>query len=109
MITDLRSFLKVSCHTKFRFAEREAQCILGECGPLRCVQQKSFLLFFADLVCVIKGWGPENLPKKINFSRLKPISDSNSHTVYYTYVIEKKKKKSFVSYILSMIISFYRS
>ena len=34
MITDLRSFLKVSCHTKFRFAEREAQCILGECGPL---------------------------------------------------------------------------
>ena len=23
--------LKVSCHTKF--AEREAQCILGECGP----------------------------------------------------------------------------
>ena len=27
-------FLKVSCHTKFRFAEREAQCILGECGPL---------------------------------------------------------------------------
>ena len=27
--------LKVSCHTKFRFAEREAQCILGECGPLR--------------------------------------------------------------------------
>ena len=35
MITDLRSFLKVSCHTKFRFAECEAQCILGECGPLR--------------------------------------------------------------------------
>ena len=34
MITDLGSFLKVSCHTKFRFAEREAQCILGECGPL---------------------------------------------------------------------------
>ena len=34
MITDLRSILKVSCHTKFRFAEREAQCILGECGPL---------------------------------------------------------------------------
>ena len=34
MITDLRSFLKVSCHTKLRFAEREAQCILGECGPL---------------------------------------------------------------------------
>ena len=25
-------FLKVSCHTKFRFAEREAQCILSECG-----------------------------------------------------------------------------
>ena len=25
---------KVSCHTKFRFAEREAQSILGECGPL---------------------------------------------------------------------------
>ena len=34
MITDLVSFLKVSCHTKFRFAEREAQCILSECGPL---------------------------------------------------------------------------
>ena len=34
MITDLRSFLKVSCQTKFRFAEREAQCILGHCGPL---------------------------------------------------------------------------
>ena len=32
---DKRScFLKVSCHTKFRFAEREAQCILGEYGPL---------------------------------------------------------------------------
>ena len=29
---DNRSFLKVSCHTKFKFAEREAQCILGECG-----------------------------------------------------------------------------
>ena len=27
-------FLKVSCHTKFRFSEREAQCILRECGPL---------------------------------------------------------------------------
>ena len=46
MITDLRSFLKVSCHTKFRSAEREAQCILGECAPLmafyivgpKCVQ-----------------------------------------------------------------------
>ena len=37
MITDLRSFeSRVSCHTKFRFAEREAQCILGECGPLKC-------------------------------------------------------------------------
>ena len=35
MITDLRSFLKVSCHTKFRFAELEAQCILGERGPLK--------------------------------------------------------------------------
>ena len=33
MITDLRSFLKVSCHTKFRFAECKAQCILG--GPLK--------------------------------------------------------------------------
>ena len=28
-------FLKVSCHPKFRFAEREAKCILGECGPLK--------------------------------------------------------------------------
>jgi len=26
--------LKVSCHTKFRVAERQAQCILGERGPL---------------------------------------------------------------------------
>ena len=34
MITDLRSFLKVLCHTKFKLAEREAQCILGEYGPL---------------------------------------------------------------------------
>ena len=34
MITDLRSFLKVSCRTKFRFDEPEAQRILGECGPL---------------------------------------------------------------------------
>ena len=33
MITDLRS-LKVSCHTNFRVAEREAQCILSEFGPL---------------------------------------------------------------------------
>ena len=33
--SDLKSFLKVSCHTKFRFAERKAQCILGECGPLK--------------------------------------------------------------------------
>ena len=32
MITDLE-VLKVSCHTKFIFAEREAQCSLGECGP----------------------------------------------------------------------------
>ena len=35
MITDLRSFLKVLCHTKFRFAECEVQCILGERGPLK--------------------------------------------------------------------------
>ena len=28
-------FLKVSCHTKFRFAKREVQYILGECGPLK--------------------------------------------------------------------------
>ena len=34
MITDLWSCLKASFHTKFRFAEREAQCIFGECGPL---------------------------------------------------------------------------
>ena len=33
-MTDLRSFLKFSCHKRFRFAEREVQCILGECGPL---------------------------------------------------------------------------
>ena len=32
---DIRScFLKVSCHKKFKFAKGEAQCILGECGPL---------------------------------------------------------------------------
>ena len=35
MITDLRSF-ESFVHTKFRFAEREEQCILGECGPLKC-------------------------------------------------------------------------
>ena len=38
MITDLRSFLKVSCHAKFRFPEREGQCILGECGPLKSIE-----------------------------------------------------------------------
>ena len=27
-------FLKALCHAKFRFAEREAKCILGERGPL---------------------------------------------------------------------------
>ena len=27
---DILEVLKVSCHTKFRFAERKAQCILGE-------------------------------------------------------------------------------
>ena len=35
MITDHRSFLKVSSHMKFRFAEREAQCIIDECGLLK--------------------------------------------------------------------------
>ena len=34
IITDLGSFLKVSYHTKLRFAERKAQCIFSECGPL---------------------------------------------------------------------------
>ena len=34
-------FLKVSCHTKFRFAEREAQRILVECGPLTGKKSKS--------------------------------------------------------------------
>ena len=34
MKKDDNSFLKVSCHTKFKFAEREAQCILGACGPV---------------------------------------------------------------------------
>ena len=47
--------LKVSCHTKFRFAEREAQCILDECGPLKnsydkiklaCTFHTSFALLF---------------------------------------------------------------
>ena len=32
--------MKVSCHTKFRFAEREAQCILGEYGPLSIASGK---------------------------------------------------------------------
>ena len=32
------NFLKVSCHTKFRFAKRKAQCIVGECGPLRILR-----------------------------------------------------------------------
>ena len=35
MITDLTSFLIISCYTKFRFGERGAQCILGEGGPLK--------------------------------------------------------------------------
>ena len=32
-----KKFFQISCHTKFRFAEREAQCILGECGPLKSI------------------------------------------------------------------------
>ena len=39
--------LKVSCHTKFRFAEREAQCILGECGNDINVRDASFVVFHA--------------------------------------------------------------
>ena len=38
MITDIFFF---KCHTKFRFAEREAQCILDECGPLIIQSRKS--------------------------------------------------------------------
>ena len=45
MITDLRRF-EVLCHTKFRFAEREAQCILGECGPL----MMAFVLFCKNIL-----------------------------------------------------------
>ena len=41
MKKDDNSFFKVSCHTKFRFAEREAQCVLGECGPLNSLQLSS--------------------------------------------------------------------
>ena len=47
MITDLRS-LKVSCHTKFRFAEREAQCILGECGPLKYLPKSNMAVVAAS-------------------------------------------------------------
>ena len=49
--------LKVSCHTKFRFAEHEAQCILGECGPLN---NKSSLLLMEQIQqprwCNSKNW-----------------------------------------------------
>ena len=47
MKKDLCNFLKFSCHTKFRFAEREAQCILGECGLL------TDFTWFAPLIHVI--------------------------------------------------------
>ena len=39
--------LKVSCHTKLRFAEPEAQCILGECGNDINVRDASFFVFHA--------------------------------------------------------------
>ena len=46
IITDLRSFFKVSCHMKFRFAEREAQCILGECGPFMRMMKLHHLVHY---------------------------------------------------------------
>ena len=44
MITDLTSFLIISCYTKFRFGERGAQCILGEGGPLSNVLEFLYTL-----------------------------------------------------------------
>ena len=54
---DNRSFLKVSCHTKFRFAEREAQCILGECGPLSIIKSRCSLNLKAYTCKVSVGKG----------------------------------------------------
>ena len=58
MITDLTSFLIISCYTKFRFGERGAQCILGEGGPIIfCLQSHGIqsdscvLLWMAETVC----------------------------------------------------------
>ena len=50
MITDLTSFLIISCYTKFRFDERGAQCILGEGGPLNY----SVIAMSAKFPCVSK-------------------------------------------------------
>ena len=36
--------LRVSCHTKFRFAESGTQCILGECGPLNYIVNSFFIV-----------------------------------------------------------------
>ena len=44
--------MKVSCHTKFRFAEREAQCILGECGPLSSLKIMAELLEYGAAISV---------------------------------------------------------
>ena len=56
MITD-SSFLKVSCHTKFRFAEREAQCILGECGPLRSTVSLFYFFYLSrPLNAALSTW-----------------------------------------------------
>jgi len=69
MITDLRSFLKVSCHTKFRFAEREAQCILDECGPLRLPNVcDSYNFAIYTMINSIHGrqhYRAENIEKKV--------------------------------------------
>ena len=38
-------FLKVLCNTKFRFVKCEAQCILGECGPLVELKLNGYFVF----------------------------------------------------------------
>ena len=70
MITDLRSLLKVSCHTKFRFAEREAQCILGECGPLT---SQSLRAAIGPLQFSLHHWNVRNLTLHLGMLPYKSI------------------------------------
>ena len=69
--------LKVSCHTKFRFAEREAQCILGERGPL--IICRSYALFW------------------ILFTHVKPVKYKCVNHVKFT----RQWKSTFISILLN--------